>query len=474
MRILLISANRCAAPDAVYPLGLAHVNAALRRAGHETRLFDVLAEASPIEEVLRQYRPDFVGLSLRNIDNVLIRQQETYFESLLKLSDTVRQAHPCPVIIGGSGFSIFPERLLELSGADFGIQGEGEASLVALLAALAQGTDYAAIPGLVYRRNGRVVANPQDALSAQPALEADDRPPAAVNFYLQTTGMLNVQTQRGCAHVCTYCAYPLIEGRTNRRRSPEAVADEFARLHAAGARYVFVVDSIFNSSEQHVRETCEAIVRRGVKLAWGCFLRPQGLTAELIELMAQAGLTHIEFGSDSFCDAVLQQYAKRLTFADIAHSSTLARQAGIEHCHFLICGGPGETAETLEIGFENSRRLPGSVVMAMVGMRIYPGTPLARRAVREGYVAADADLLAPTYYLAPGLNAESVFERLRDFARRAPNWIHGDPPLGFNRLVARLRQRGIVGPLWSYAALLQRVLPQEAAAPARAVPPPST
>ncbi len=39
-RILLINANRCCAPDPVFPLGLSHLNAALRRAGHETRLFD--------------------------------------------------------------------------------------------------------------------------------------------------------------------------------------------------------------------------------------------------------------------------------------------------------------------------------------------------------------------------------------------------------------------------------------------------
>jgi hypothetical protein len=70
-RVLLINANRCATPDPVFPLGLSHVNAALRRAGHETRLHDLLAEPQPLEEVLRGCQPDFVGISLRNVDNVL-------------------------------------------------------------------------------------------------------------------------------------------------------------------------------------------------------------------------------------------------------------------------------------------------------------------------------------------------------------------------------------------------------------------
>jgi hypothetical protein len=43
-RILLINSNRCCAPDPVFPPGFSRLNAALRRAGHETRLFDCLAE----------------------------------------------------------------------------------------------------------------------------------------------------------------------------------------------------------------------------------------------------------------------------------------------------------------------------------------------------------------------------------------------------------------------------------------------
>ena len=461
-RILLINANRCSTPDPVYPLGLSHLNAALRRAGHETRLFDLLSEPQPLEEVLRRYQPDFVGISLRNIDNILVRQQEIYFADLPALSAAVRRVNPCTVVIGGSGYSIFPGKLLELSGADFGIQGEGEASFVALAAALRNGGGYESIPGLVYRRGRQIVANPQQPSGAQAGLEAADRPSAVANFYLSTSGMLNVQTQRGCAHACAYCAYPLIEGHLHRRRDPEAVAGEFEQLQAMGAKYAFVVDSVFNTSERHVVETCEAIVRRGLKLSWACFLRPQSLTLEMMRLMARAGLTHIEFGSDSFSDTVLEQYAKRLAFDDIARSGELARQAGIEHCHYLICGGPGETLATLETNFQNSKHLAGSIMLAVVGMRIFPGTALAQRAVRDGHITPDADLLAPAYYFADGLDEAIVFERLREFARRAPNWIVGDPPPGFANLVTRLRRRGIVGPLWSYFALLQRLMPQGA------------
>jgi radical SAM superfamily enzyme YgiQ (UPF0313 family) len=178
-----------------------------------------------------------------------------------------------------------------------------------------------------------------------------------------------------------------------------------------------------------------------------------------MDIMARAGLTHIEFGSDSLCDSVLEAYGKRFTFDDIRQSSELARQRHVDFCHYLICGGPGETMETLQTSFENSQHLTGAVIMAIVGMRVYPGTALCERALREGQMTADTDLLTPAYYIAPGLTVEEVFARLQQFSARSSNWIVGDPTPAYTRLVEQLRGRGVTGPLWSYFSMIQRLWP---------------
>jgi len=98
--------------------------------------------------------------------------------------------------------------------------------------------------------------------------------------------------------------------------------------------------------------------------------------------------------------------------------------------------------------------------MAVVGMRIYPGTSLFERALAEGRVTRETNLLKPAYYLAKGLTQEAVFDRLQEFSRLCPNWIPGDPAPAYARLVERLRQRGIVGPLWGYFSMIQRLWPQ--------------
>lgn len=459
-RVLLISLNRCAAPDPVFPIGLAHLNAALRRNGCQTRWVDCLAQPGALEGVLREFGPDFVGISIRNIDDVLIRKRELFFKELGDVCRSIRRLSPAPVILGGSGFSIFPKELMEHCGADFGICGEGELSLVALLEALRAGAAWTGVPGLVFRQNDQIAANPPRLGGADILVEAQDRPAALVDHYLRATGMMNVQTQRGCGHTCCYCAYPVIEGRARRRRPPETVAAEFAQLQEQGAKYVAVVDSVFNSTPQHVVETCEALLRRNITVRWGCFLRPQGLSRDLMKLMARAGLAHIEFGSDSFCDPVLQACGKRLCFEEILHSNDLARQEQIDCCHFLICGGPGETLATLETSFQNSLRLTGAVFLAVVGMRIYPGTPLWHQALAEGRASPEASLLTPSYYLAPDLTEAAVFDRLHEFARRSPSWIPGDPAPFYASLVERLRKRGVAGPVWSYFSLTQRLWPQ--------------
>jgi radical SAM superfamily enzyme YgiQ (UPF0313 family) len=461
-RILLVSVNRCDFPYPVFPLGLAMVDTALRRAGHATRWYDCAAPAAPLAAVLREFRPDYVGLSLRNIDDVVFKRRQTYYGALLAWCRELRQLTDRPLILGGSGFSIFPETLLTLTGADYGIVGEGESALVQLIAALEQGQTPAGIPGLVSRQDGRVVIQPRTAQPPGAWGQPVSWPADLAAHYLRVSSMLNVQTQRGCPFECCYCTYPWLEGARQRRREPEAVAEDFAAIARAGGRYAFVVDSVFNSSPAHVQETCEALLRRGLKLAWGCFLRPQGLTRDLMRLMARAGLRHIEFGTDSFCDRVLAAYGKHFTFADILRADELARAEQVDCCHFVIAGGPGETAATLREGFANSRRLTHGIILALPGMRVYPGTPLHALARQSAECPADADLLEPWFYFSPELTPAEVSAGLQAYARESPRWIVNEPGPEYAALAAKLRARGVVGPLWSYLALLRRVLPQPA------------
>lgn len=150
-RVLLISINQCDDPYPVFPLGLGHIAAALQTAGYQTRWIDLRLASGTIADAVREFQPDYIGISIRNIDDVIIRARETFFGALATLCPELRQLTPAPIILGGSGFSIFPRQLLELAGADFGICGEGEESLVRLLRELENGGNINDLPGLVFR-----------------------------------------------------------------------------------------------------------------------------------------------------------------------------------------------------------------------------------------------------------------------------------------------------------------------------------
>src|SRR5207237_7859463 len=117
-------------------------------------------------------KPDLIGISLRNVDDVLIRKQELFVNEIADLVDTVHKKWACPVVLGGSGYSILPVELLELTGADFGIVGEGEAALPALIDALETGGDLDNIQGLALRREGRAFLSCKPASSAPLMLQA--------------------------------------------------------------------------------------------------------------------------------------------------------------------------------------------------------------------------------------------------------------------------------------------------------------
>ena len=450
-RILLIANNICSTPYPVFPLGVAHVAAALKKASHTVTIIDLLHTDDALESTLRSFKPQYIGLSQRNIDDLNIRDCKEYADTLVQAIRRIRTVTTVPVILGGSGFSLFPLEIFELSGAEYGIQGEGERSLPELIDALKKNRPLEHIPGLIFRSGNRIRVNPQipNPLLGIPGAW---RPPLLSQWYLKQSAMLNIQTQRGCPFTCCYCTYPLIEGKTLRRRDYGDLGEELTRISKTGCKYFFIVDSVFNTSADHAASVCEEIIRRGITMSWGCFLRPKAITPRLMALMARAGLKHIEFGSDSLCDRSLEAYGKKFTFSDIYRASELARDASVHYAHFLIMGGPGETEETVREGFENSKQLRKTVFFPFVGMRIYPRTRLYAIARLEGVIDAESDLLKPRFYLSPGVSEKKLFSLLNHFRAISARWIVDEIPRELETVIRGLRKKGITGPLWEFLA----------------------
>lgn len=446
MKVLLVSANTLVAPYPVYPLGLDYVAAAISPP-HEVRIADLNTLDGPesLKALIHTFDPHLVGVSLRNIDNTDCSAPEGFIGAYRGVIDEIREATQAPVVLGGSGFTIFPDALMSALGADFGIVGEGE-RLRLLLDALETGADPAGIPGVALPGRPATVPPPWQA-PFRPALDLDS---PHLGFYLRRGGMLNLQTKRGCGFRCIYCTYPHIEGCRLRLVPPEEVAASARRLQAAGARYFFVTDSAFNADYAHSAAVAEAFIRAGVSIPWGAFFAPTRPPEGYFRLMADAGLTHVEFGTESLSDPILKAYGKPFRSSQVAEAHQAANAAGLHVAHYLLLGGPGETARTLKETLEQADRFKKTVFFFFCGMRIYPFTRLYDMVHDSDDSISSRSLLDPVFYRTSAIREADILREVRAHAQGRINWVVGSGGEKTAETVSKLYDRGFSGPLWEF------------------------
>jgi radical SAM superfamily enzyme YgiQ (UPF0313 family) len=445
-KLLLVSANQYSEPSPVYPLGLSYLAAYLREKlpGLDIRIFDFAAHGpDDYAGYVQKYGPDYVGISLRNIDDVNIYRQESFLTNYGAIIERTRQCSRSTIIIGGPGYSIYPRELFDCLRPDFAICGEGEEGLYELLKALESRGDYTAVEGLVYSYTGGTRINEKKRYCPDPKVCFDA---GLLDFYWEHGGMLNIQTKRGCPYQCIYCTYPLIEGSTVRTIDAGMVADTLADLFFnKKIDYVFFTDSVFNIDNDYNLDLAGRLISKKMDLKWGGYFNFANLDEKALRIFKKAGLTHIEFGTESLSDATLGHYGKPFTVADILDVSKTCGSLQIDCAHFLILGGYGETEDSLNETFENSKKLERTVFFPFIGMRIYPGTRLHRLALQEGSISKDDSLLNPVYYVSDAVDISLLKEKAKKTGR---TWLFPDEDI--TAVMQRLRSKGKKGPLWEY------------------------
>ena len=157
-RVLLVNPNQERAPEPVPPVGLCQVATATAAAGHDVRVLDLCFARRPrakLRKTLRRLRPQVVGLTVRNVDNADARAPRFYLDDLRALADEVRDAIGAPPVLGGSGLTMDPERVMRHLGARYAVLGAAENAFADLLAFLEAGAE-GPLPAAVARlTNGR-------------------------------------------------------------------------------------------------------------------------------------------------------------------------------------------------------------------------------------------------------------------------------------------------------------------------------
>lgn len=382
-----------------FPLGIAYVSGALKAAGHEVRCLNLNHETPPVEnavaEAVAAFDPDVCATGTLS----------PYYRAAETILVTARRVKPgILTVLGGGLLTASPEKVMAGLGADFGVIGEGERTVVELAEALGGGRRMEGVDGLILRdgrgetRRTRPRAVERDFGSLPwPDFEGfgiewmlDRQASTDRSFFhrLDQPRCLPMVSSRSCPFDCTFCFHPT--GRIYRERPLD---DFFAELDHLVARYrinmIEILDELFAIKSARVEEFCHRIKPYGLR--WSASLHTTTVTERTVETMVDAGCTLIGLGLESVHPAVLKSMNKKTSQAKIERALDAGFGKGVAIRGNFIFGDPAETLETANFTLDWWARHP-KYRISLIHLQILPGSPVYEEAARRGTIPDDPSL----------------------------------------------------------------------------------
>lgn len=364
-------------------LAMACLAGAVAADGGEARILDLNLEQDPetaLRRALKDFSPGFAGITFVT----------PLFGVMRSLAALIKREFPgITLIAGGAHASAMPEETLSSTDLDIVVVGEGDLSLPEILS----GKDPAGINGISYKKDGRVLSNPRrppisglDSLPL-PAWELYDVSRYDISDVMARKSPAGwLETSRGCPFNCCFCNHGVF-GRNFRPKSPERVLAEIRAMLRLGFREIHIVDDMFSTDVERVKDICRGIIAEGLDFPWATVtgIRVDRGDPEMFSLMARAGCYRVYFGIETGSQAILDAIGKGITIEQVRSAVSMASSAGLETCGFFMFALPGETERTMRetIDFACSLDLDWAKVSITTPL---PSTPLFDSLDRDGRI----------------------------------------------------------------------------------------
>jgi anaerobic magnesium-protoporphyrin IX monomethyl ester cyclase len=290
------------------------------------------------------------------------------------------------VIFGGWHPTLLPDETLAEPYVDIVVRGQGEVTLLEVARALANKQPLDFVTGISWKSNGVRRMNLERRV--QPL---DSFPPPAFDLtdfdaYEKRAGIrkLAYTTSVGCPYACNYCTDMVVYKRRFNAFTAERVVEELPRLVK---RYqieeVALLDSNFPVDIHRALDIARGILNSGVKFRWTFQASTDFLcrmSEDEVRLLAESGVSHMGFGTESTSDAVLKLMNKRhQRVNEMYETARKANLAGIKVTFNLIFGYPGETEADRIITFQTMSDISRQFHNVNFSPNIftpYPGIPI--------------------------------------------------------------------------------------------------
>jgi radical SAM superfamily enzyme YgiQ (UPF0313 family) len=402
------------------PIGLAYVAGHLDPDRHTTKVLDLMFSddyLAEVEATVKEFQPDVVGLSIRNLDNGSYLDPQWTLPVAKDVTERIRTLSQATIICGGPAFSVLPKECFAFVEPDLGIVGDAGETFAELAGRLEASEAYHDLPGLVYRENGGITFNGVRSSSSfmkPPRLEDLDLAKyRQAGFGIGVLTKLDHYPSAGTPAAQEEGAWRVI------RPIDEVVAEVRDLEQRLGLRKVFFIDNGFNLPMAHAKSFCRALMEAGLKLNWNTCFAPHTCDSELIGLMKQAGCALVVMGGsggDSGAGSAMKEHLDNLR--QVCH---LCEDGNLHYTMSQSFGEPGETRESVEEKLAFLRTVKPAVANLRVGIRMLPGSALAAKAKEEGKIADEGDLIRPTFYVSESVR-DWIVDHLKAEASRHPRW----------------------------------------------------
>ena len=407
MEITLINVSGRLACD-----GSRLISSLLKRAGHKIQNIYLarpepeyrLSELEVLEEILK------------TTDLVMIAVYSNYFGRAIRITDFIHQRFPgVKVVWGGPHCIATPE--LSLKYADVVCFSEGDEAVLQLVDRLDRGADYSDIPNMAFRVNESYVINevlpPFSDLDSLPyydysfenqfLLDVELQPltPNRIKslteqypFYVPTIYFL---TSRGCPHECSYCnncRYVSMFGKNVIRfYSVDRVIDEINHTLKTLPFIEFVVfgdDDFFARPKEQI-EAFAVRYEKEIGIPFGVAASTRTFTKEKMEILLDHGLKAFNIGVQSGSQRVIDEvYNRRISLSKtrdvIKELAPYSETRSLVTIVDFIIDNPYETRDDIIKTYNYLLDLPPRLKPNLFYLSIFPGTPIYRRAIRDGFI----------------------------------------------------------------------------------------
>jgi radical SAM superfamily enzyme YgiQ (UPF0313 family) len=334
----------------------------------------------------------------------------------LNLIRILKQKRPeLTIILGGPLVTRYEGApwVIEQVGVDFIIPDEGEETCLELIQALQQNkTNFEDIKGLIYKNNLEVIDTGKRELISN----INEIPYPNYQFFpleKYKDYKIPLLGSRGCIFKCSFCSETILWKRY-RFRSAENIIDEMKHhIKNYQNRYFYIVDSLINGNMKELISMCEMIIDQGLEVKWGgkASVRIQ-MSKEIIELMAKAGCTDLQYGIESGSPKVVRDMRKGFTIPIAKQVLKDTYDAGIQTSCFFLIGFPTESEKNYQEtkSFLNEIQHYIHEIIPGYGMGLQPGSEVFEDPKKFGI-----EFLENGGWYSPEINGDILENRVKDF-----------------------------------------------------------